>query len=388
MRRSELLPEVVDEGYVAELEAIAHAHGITHTGVARADPLLEARTEIERRRDLGLHDGMQFTFKNPDRSTDPGQAVAGARAVVVGARPYLIDEPPATDLDGVRARVARYAWVDHYAPLREGLWAVAARLRADGWKAVAYADDNSMVDRAIAYRAGIGWFGKNANLLVPGAGSWFVLGSVVTTAPLPATATPVADGCGSCRRCIDGCPTGAIIEPGVIDAGRCLAWQLQKPGIFPLALRRALGDRIYGCDDCQEVCPPTVHLGHRATVAPDASADLTIQPTIQSTIDVLELLDADDETILHRWGRWYLTDRDPTWHRRNALIVVGNVVRDQEPSTDMVSRVASVLGRYLAHDDPVLRAHAVWAARTARLDHLLRDDERNPLVVAEMTGTL
>src|SRR5687767_2758322 len=159
---------------------------------------------------------MEFTYRNPERSTDPSAAVRGARSVVVGARPYLVPEPPPGD--ALHARVARYAWTDHYAPLREGLRAIAHRLRADGWRAVVFADDNSIVDREVAHQAGLGWFGKNANLLVEGAGSWFVLGCVITDAPLPAAAEVAADGCGSCRRCVDACPTGAIVAPGVVDA--------------------------------------------------------------------------------------------------------------------------------------------------------------------------
>ena len=376
------MPESLDDAYVAELQAIAATHGITRTGVAGADVMHRARAELVRRRDAGLHDGMQFTYKNPDRSTDPEQAVRGARAVFVGARPYLLDEPegiaPIADPTAVPARVARYAWTDHYGPLREGLWAVARKLRADGWKAVAYADDNSMVDREIAQRAGLGWFGKNANLLLDGAGSFFVLGSVVTTAPLPVATRTVADGCGTCRRCLDGCPTGAIVEPGVIDASRCLAWLVQKPGWFPREHRVALGDRIYGCDECQDVCPPSVRLGARCA-AGQAPPAVPVEPWI----DALALLEADDATVLARWGRWYLSDRDPRWHRRNALLVVGNT-GDARPAAR--ARIASVLTRYLAGDDPLLRGHAVWAARRLGLDRLLPVDDPDPLVRAELTA--
>ena len=373
------MPESLDAAYVAELAAIAEAHGITRVGVAPATVMHRARAELVRRRDAGLHDGMQFTYKNPERSTDPQQAVRDARSAFVGARPYLVDEP-ARSIDGavVAGRVARYVWADHYGPLRDGLWAVAHRLRRDGWKAVAYADDNSMVDREIAYRAGIGWFGKNANLLVSGAGSWFVLGSVVTTAPLPVAAAPVSDGCGSCVRCLDGCPTGAIVQPGVVDAAKCLAWLLQKPGMFPREHRRALGDRIYGCDDCQEVCPPTVRLGGRHATVRRVPDPLTAEPII----DVIELLESDDDQLLARRGRWYITDRDPRWLRRNALIVVGNA-----PGTADV-RVQSLLARYLAHDDPMLRAHAVWAARVRGLEHLLHVDDPDPDVRHELTAPL
>lgn len=342
-----------------------------------------ARDALLGRRQAGLHDGMSFTYKNPERSTDPDRAVAGARAVFVAARPYLLDQPPSDLPDGTPApitgRVARYAWTDHYGPLRAGLQAVALRLRHDGWRAVAFADDNSMVDREVAYLAGLGWFGKNANLLLPGAGSYFVLGSVVTTAPLPVAAAPIDDGCGSCRRCLDGCPTGAIVQPGVVDAARCLAWLLQKPGIFDRRYRRALGDRMYGCDECQEVCPPTVRLGQRFQ-----------QPTtsgVEPWVDVIGLLASTDAQIIDRWGRWYISHRDPRWLRRNALIVLGNVAATGTAAA-ADHRVASTLARYLAHDDPMLRAHAVWAARSCGLDRLLPATDPHPDVVAELTAPL
>jgi epoxyqueuosine reductase len=231
--------------------------------------------------------------------------------------------------------------------LRSGLRAIALRLKATGHRAVAFADDNAIVDREVAHLAGLGWFGKNANLLLPGAGSWFVLGCVITTVEYP-PAEPVQDGCGSCRRCLDACPTGAIVAPGVIDANRCLAWVLQAPGPIPGDLREAVGDRIYGCDDCQDVCPPTVRLGRRHRLPPTAEA--------QAWVDVLDLLDADDATLLDRHGRWYLSGRDPRWLRRNALVVLGNTA----DATD--ARVVATLGRYRGHEDPILAEHARWAS--------------------------
>jgi epoxyqueuosine reductase len=328
------------------------------------------------RRAAGLHDGMQFTYRNPERSTDPTRAVAGARSVVVGARPYLLDDPPPRA--GVAGRVARYAWTDHYEALRDGLRAVARRLHADGWKAVAFADDNALVDREVAYRAGIGWFGKSSNLLVRGAGSWFVLGSVVTDAPLAPAEAPVADGCGSCRRCIDDCPTNAIVAPGVVDASRCLAWLLQKPGVFPREHRSALGTRIYGCDDCQEACPPTIRLGERFRSAADPSS-------LDATVDVLALLDADDREILDRWGRWYIAGRDPRWVRRNALLVLGNGGRVDGV---VAERVVATIARYLSDRDPILRGHAVWAARRLGLDRMLPAGDADPAVADELTAPL
>lgn len=371
-------PEAIEpaalQRLVEHLHRIVAAHGVTHSGVAPAEVMHEARAALHHRIDHGLADGMQFTFKNPERSTDPSQAVRDARSVFVAARPYLLDDP--TRPGGVQGRVGRYAWVDHYGPLRTGLWQAAEHLRGEGWKAVAFADDNSIVDRAVAHRAGIGWFGKNANLLLPGAGSWFVLGCVVTTAPLPVADRPAADGCGSCRRCLDGCPTGAIVAPGVVDAGRCLAWVLQKPGIVPRHLRAAVGDRIYGCDDCQEVCPPSVRLGPRFP-APPADEPL------RAWVAVLPLLTGTDDEVLDQWGRWYLADRDPRWVRRNALVVLGNTPFGTVDA-DGRAQVAAVLADYVSHRDPVLRAHAVWAAQRLGLHDLVPRTDPHPDVQAEL----
>jgi epoxyqueuosine reductase len=244
--------------------------------------------------------------------------------------------------------VARYAWTDHYAALRDALRAVAVRLHGDGWRAVVLADDNGLVDREAAHRAGLGWYGKNANVLLPGRGSWFVLGSVITDAALEPAPAPAADGCGPCRRCLDGCPTHAIVAPGVVDARRCLAWLVQQPGPFPVEYRAALGDRIYGCDDCQEVCPPN-RIARRAAVPADES--------VEAWVPLVELLAASDDELLARHGRWYIAGRDPRWLRRNALLALGNVGDGADP------RVAAVLAAYVAGPDPILREHAAWATR-------------------------
>ena len=378
----------------ADVLALGRAHGLDAIGIAPAAPLLRARRAIEQRVTDGIDGGLPFTFRNPERSTDPSRAVAGAAAVVVGARRYLLadplppDAPPAAGAPpaevptgdvvvpehrgvqrGPAATVARYAWIDHYAPLRESLRAVAVHLRRLGWKAVVFADDNSIVDREIAWLAGIGWFGKNANLLVPGAGSWFVLGCVITDAPLVVNEAPVPDGCGGCRRCFDGCPTAAIIEPGVIDANRCLAWLLQRPGTFPAEFRAALGSRIYGCDDCQEVCPPNIRLGRPRAQAPDSAV---------AEIPVLELLTISDDLLMERCGRWYTHQRQPRWIRRNALVVLGNIGSGADPAS------RRVLARYLSDEDPMLRAHAVWAARRLGCDDLLSSDDDADEVRAEL----
>jgi epoxyqueuosine reductase len=182
-----------------------------------------------------------------------------------------------------------------------------------------------------------------------------VLGSVLTDAPLPPD-DAVSDGCGSCTRCLPACPTGAIVGPGVVDARRCLAWLLQAPGPFPLEFRAALGDRIYGCDDCQEVCPPN-KAAERRSPPPDAG------PADEPWVDVVAMLDLDDDGLLARFGRWYIARREPRYLRRNALVVLGNIGDGRS------SDVERALRRALASDDALVREHAAWAAtRLGRSD--------------------
>jgi epoxyqueuosine reductase len=346
---------------IDELCALGRAEGLDAVGVCTAAPFDETRNALEERRAAGLSAGMAFTFRQPDRSTDPTRALRRASSLVVGALAYRRAEPTRPDAGAPIARVAAYAWEDHYAALRAGLHAIGRELHAHGWRTRICVDDNALVDRPAALRAGLGWAGKSGNVLLPGRGSWFVLGAVVTDAPLVDEDPPVvADGCGSCRRCLDGCPTRAIVAPGVVDARRCLSWLLQAPGVFPREYRVALGDRLYGCDECQEVCPPNRR--------DDRGGHVAAAPGAQARVDLLELLASTDDEILARHGRWYIWKRDPRWVRRNALVVLGNIGAGDDPA------VAAALARALADPDPMLRAHAVWAA-----DRLGRQDLLGPV---------
>jgi epoxyqueuosine reductase len=366
-----------------EVRRIGERAGLDAVGICDARPFDDTRTVLLARRERGLSAEMQFTYRNPDRSTDPGRALSGAAALVVGARRYERTLPLTTD-DGPTdlasrttrpaGRVAMYSWIDHYQPLRGALQAIAARLIEAGWRARVLVDDNALVDRPAAVRAGIGWYGKNTNVLLPGLGSWFVLGSVVTDAPLAATGPrPEAapDGCGSCVRCLAACPTGALAA-GELDSRRCLAWLVQSPGVFPRQYRVALGDRLYGCDDCQTVCPIN-RMATRRNSPPQA------EPDAQPTVDVLWLLAADDETLMDRLGRWYIPARQPRYLRRNALIVLGNTADPSSPE------VVAAVTRALRDRDPVVRSHAVWAAARLGFVELVAavSGDADPLVAEE-----
>jgi epoxyqueuosine reductase len=367
-----------------DLVALGRRSGLAAVGVAGAAVFEETRQDLIERKRQGLHGGMQFTYRNPERSTDPGRIVEAAAALVVGAWSYRHsdprpEDPPASDSPAEGAsdpdpdpetavaphplgQVARYARADHYASLRSALGKVADELRCRGWRAAVVCDDNALVDRAAAHRAGLGWFGKNSLLLLPGLGSWFVLGTVVTDAPLPSTAPVTLDanahGCGSCTRCLSACPTGALVAPGVVDARRCLAWLVQATGSFPVEHREALGGRVYGCDECQQVCPINRAADRRDPPPPPGPDD-------EPWVPVLDVLDpeADDRGLMTTYGRWYIPARDPRYLRRNALVALGNIGDGRDPATERVLR------HWLGAADAMMVEHARWAAlRLGRQD--------------------
>lgn len=337
----------------AELREIGLSAGLTAVGFTHAAPFEEAKAILIKHKAAGLHGGMQFTYRNPERSTTPTRILESAQTLIVGAWPYrspaqvpavAAARPMPTAQDRPQAEVAAFAWRDHYQSLKDALGTMADTLRHHGYTARVVADDNALVDRAAAIRAGVGWAGKNSNVLVPGHGSWFVLGAVVTDAPLEHD-QPVAPDCGTCRRCLDGCPTNAIIADGVVDARRCLAWLLQADGDFPVAFRRALGTRIYGCDECQVVCPPSR----------DASVALIGDEV--TSFDLLDLLTMTDQELLEAVGRWYIPKRDVRYVRRNALVALGNAALTAQGLVE----ANRVLERYLEGPDDLLAEHAAWA---------------------------
>jgi epoxyqueuosine reductase len=332
------------------LHAIAHNNGLAAVGITTAEPLLDARAAIHQRVAAGHHADMVFTFSRPEKATTPSRLIPDAASIVVGAWPYHFENPSAHASDRYVGEVARYQWIDHYSALRGALRHVAVELKASGWRARVLADDNVLVDRAAAHRAGIGWFGKNANLLLPGHGSWFVLGAVVTNAPLPTAPTPVADGCGSCSRCIPACPTDAIVAPGVIDGRRCLAWLVQSAADIPEPFRVAMGARVYGCDDCQEACPENKVVIRR-------KGETSAPPEALARVDLVAMVLATDDALLDRFGRWWLPNRNPDILRRNAVVALGNV---GDPTDSELVRLLGNCAAQNGYSDMVAR-HAQWA---------------------------
>lgn len=362
-------PVVVETAENAELTTTVlergRRAGLAAVGVALADIQQPARSALEARKAAGYSGAMQFTYRNPTRSTDPTRHLPSARSLVVGALAYgrePMGQPPSGMPGGGRlvARVARYARDNSYELLAEALSAVAEELTSCGYRAVVVADSNHLVDRNAAWRAGLGWYGKNSNLLVPEVGSWVVLGTVVTDAELVETGPPMIDGCGRCQACITDCPTDAIVAPGIVDATRCIAWMVQAAEPIPRHLRSAVGDRIYGCDDCQDVCP---------VGAPDRSGQTAGSDGV---VEVVDLLTASDADLMSRFGHWYIAGRDPNVIRRTALVVLANVASDRHRRI-----VAPILSRYLNSGSSLLVQHAIWAARRLEMIDLIPERLRH-----------
>jgi len=327
----------------AELAQLADELGLDVVGATRAEPYHETEEHIRERRARGLFGGMKFTMARPEVSCHPETLLDGARTVVSAALCYYADEPERPAGGG---RLPRYTWADRYAELREKLDALGRRLcsSAEGGSYRVFVDANQHVDREAAARAGVGFYGKNTLLITRRHGSWVVLGTLVTDVEVEATPRLELD-CGSCRLCLDACPTDALVESGVLDATRCLSYWTQAPAPIPEAYRAALGAQVYGCDICQDVCPWNRGVEKRRSGhAPPADAT--------PHVSLVDLLEADGDELVRDLDRLYVPRNDPRWLRRNALVAAGNVGGAAE---------ARAAARYVDSDDELLREHAEWA---------------------------
>jgi epoxyqueuosine reductase len=327
----------------AELSRLAVQLGLDAVGAAPAEPYEETERHIRERRARGLFARMRFTMAQPEVSCHPESLLLGARSVVSAALSYYAPGPDAQPGEG---RLPRYTWSDRYAELRSKLEQLGQRL---GGEYRVLVDENQHVDREGASRAGVGFYGKNTLLITRRHGSWVVLGTVVTTAEIERTA-PLDLDCGSCTRCIDACPTGALDDPGVLDSTKCLSYWSQAAGAVPAEYREEMGSYVYGCDICQDVCP-----WNRGTEKRRAGSALPedAEPVV-SLVDWLESADGD---LRARYDRLYFPRNDPRYLRRNALIAAGN-------SGDI--RLAPAVERWSESEDDLLREHAEWALERLR----------------------
>jgi epoxyqueuosine reductase len=330
------------------LQRIADELGLDVVGAAAVAPYDETERHILARRARGLFGSMRFTMARPEVSCHPETLLEGARTVVSAALCYYAPAPEPGEGEG---RLPRYAWRDHYALLREKLDALGSRL---GGAYRVLVDANQHVDREAAVRSGVGFYGKNTMLITRRHGSWVVLGTLVTDVEIE-TSGPLELDCGSCTLCIDACPTGALDEPGTLDATRCLSYWTQAPGAIPGEYRSELGAQVYGCDICQDACPWNRGVEkRRAGLEPPAHAE--------PHVSLVDWLTRDGDELRRAFARLYVPRNDPRYLRRNALVALGNVG----------SRgVCEQLDALRDDADALLREHADWASRQLEP----RDDE-------------
>jgi len=336
------------QALVAELRQEAERLGFSRLGIAPAGrpPHHDA---VGRWLSAGLA-GVTASWmaRHEPLRADPATLLPGVRSIIMLATDHATG-PAAAAHHGGRGRIARYAWGDDYHDLlrsRGNRLAAWLEARVPGCRTRAVVDSAPLAERDFAWLAGLGWFGKNTMLIDPRAGSFFLLTGLLTDLDLPADAAVVTDHCGTCTACLDACPTGALPAPGVLDAARCIsAITIEDRGPVATELRAGLGDWVFGCDVCQEVCPWNRH-------AP-GSREPAFQPRDgETTLPLEELLRLDDAGFRDRFRRSPVLRAKRRGLARSAALALGN--RPHPPSLP-------ALAAALDDGEPVVRAAVAWA---------------------------
>ena len=308
---------------------------------------LDAAPRLRERLALGMHGSMQWMERSADKRVDPGLVVPEARTVLVVTRSYWTGEEASTDAS--RARISRYAWGSEYHDvLGTALSDLYERIQeiAPGVAGRYYIDTGPVLEKAWAELAGLGWIGKHSNLINAGVGSWFFLGAIVLDCEL-AYGESVPDQCGSCTACIDLCPTKAIVAPYVVDARRCISYlTIENRGPIPRELRADVGNRIFGCDECQDVCP-----WNRFAQVGAASAAFAARDDLRAP-DLVELLALDEHGFSTLFRGSPVKRAKYQGFLRNVAVALGN---SRHPGA-----VAALTSR-LQHDSALVRGHCAWA---------------------------
>ena len=327
----------------------AAALGFDLVGIASAEPFLRDERAAVARVRSGLMDGLPwYTEERVRKANNPASLLEGARSIISLGTSYNTGEPEPGS-PGPVGKVARYAWGDDYHDVIKG----KLRQLADDLSDIAgrevrtrvFVDDGPMNDRAAAERAGIGWFGKNTNILTRSHGSWVFLSQVVTDLELEPD-EPLSKTCGECVICIDDCPTGAIVAPYVIDNRRCISFlTIELRGAIPRELRPLVGDWVFGCDICQDVCPV------------NRKAAESLEPAFRQRHDfgapaLIPLLALDDEGFRERFRGSPIKRAKRVGLQRNVCVALGNI-------GDEVAVPALV--KALESQDALVRGHAAWA---------------------------
>ena len=326
----------------------ARAQGFDCAGVTDPGAIAQAGQYFREFLGSGGHGNMDWLAANPERRSDPRNLWAGVRSVIMLGVNYGPDEDPFSILQArTRGAISVYAQGDDYHDVIKKRLKVLARwlVAASGGEVKVFVDTAAVMEKPLAQAAGVGWQGKHTNLVSREFGSWLFLGAIFTDADLPRDEAD-ADHCGSCRACLDICPTAAFPAPYKLDARRCISYlTIENKGPIPHEFRKAIGNRIYGCDDCLAVCPwnKFATAGHEAKLS---AREALRAPELSSLarLDDAGFRKLFSKSPVKRIGR----DR----FIRNVLVAIGN---SNDPS------LASEAERLLADASPLVRGAAVWA---------------------------
>ncbi len=365
---------------ITTIKEYGYSLGFDLVRITGAEEFPEVERVIKERIAQGLMDGLPwFTAERAEVSCHPDALLPEARSIIALAMFYLTEQPEERQ-DGVpRGRISRYAWGDDYHEIiKPRLQQFAAWLHAyarDEVKEVEtrlFVDTGRIVDRAVAQRAGLGWYGKNTNILTKGWGSWIFLAEIVTNLPLGGDAGNLYDlpskaSCGSCEICLHACPTAALPAPYVLDNTRCISYlTIELRGSIPLELRPLMGNLIFGCDICQQVCPVNIvaerRLGLRKDggVSTSSSQPVHFRPRqefrsregIGSSPELIPLLSLTEEQFRERFRLSPIRRARRRGLLRNVCVALGNIGDPQ---------AVPALIEALYDHEPLIRGHAAWA---------------------------
>ena len=311
--------------------------------VSRCDSPPHARQFRQWLRD-SAHGEMNYMQRGEEKRCDPQLVLPGAKSVIVLALNYFTDD--SARLDPARGVIARYARGDDYHEvINTKLHKIDNFLRALGGRQKCYVDTGPVLERDFAALAGAGWHGKSTMLINERLGTWFFLAEILTTLQLPSD-EPARDRCGTCTRCIDACPTGAITAPYKLDARRCISYlTIELKGAIPLELRPLIGDRIFGCDDCLDACP----WNRFANTARESAFAARRSTTAFALRDYLRLSDDEFRAIFRNSPIKRIKRRG---FLRNVCVALGNVgTIDDLPALEQATR----------DPEPLVAEHARWA---------------------------
>ena len=314
--------------------------------------LSQHRDYLDKWLQAGYHGEMAWMARHGDKRSRPDALIPGTCTVITARMDYLPDgaDPSAILAQSDKAYISRYALGrDYHKLVRSRLAKLASKIETHlgSGHYRAFVDSAPVLERALAENAGLGWIGKNTMLLNDKAGSWFFLGEIYTDIPLPKDPPKTVDHCGSCRACLDVCPTNAFVDPWVLDARKCISYlTIEYDGVIPEDLRPAMGNRIYGCDDCQLVCPWNKFA--QTTSEPDFSPRHQLD-----AIDLLECFAWDEPTFLARTEGSAIRRIGFQRWRRNVAIALGNAT-----TTDAIKQG---LRAALPDSSAVVQEHIEWA---------------------------